>query len=47
MHQLPLQRLEMKKLYVFNLRTKGYVVYKGKRRSKKGMSGGPRETFKL
>lgn len=47
MHQVPLQRLEMKKQYVFNLRTKGCVVYKGKGRSKKGMSGGPRETFKL
>lgn len=47
MDKLPLQRLERKKQYVFNLRTKGYVVYKGKGRSKKDTSGGPRETFKL
>lgn len=37
----------MKKLYVFNLEGKGYVVYKGKERSKKSMSGGPRGTSKL
>lgn len=37
----------MKKLYVFNLSGKGYVVYKAKGRSKKSMSGGPRGTFKL